>query len=90
MKATGDSLWLPPNAGADNSSGFNALPAGSYMVRLDLFEGLGVGAHFWSSTEHGSRAPIPTLHKDEPGVTRLVESKSLTASVRCIRDSRAP
>lgn len=86
MKATGTTLWRTPNQDATNSSGFNGLPAGAYIVPMDLSEGLGVGAHFWSSTEHGSKAGIPTLHKDEAAVTHLVESKSVTASVRCIMD----
>jgi len=86
MKATGTTHWNAPNRDATNSSGFNGLPAGSYMITLDLFEGLGVGVHFWSSTEHGSKAGIPTLHKDEAAVTRLVESKSVTASLRCVMD----
>jgi uncharacterized protein (TIGR02145 family) len=90
MKATGTSLWLAPNEGATNTSGFNGLPTGGYLPQLDLFEGQGVGAHFWSSTEHGSRAGIPTLHKDEIGVTHLVESKEVTASVRCVMDPRRP
>jgi uncharacterized protein (TIGR02145 family) len=86
MKAVGTELWHKPNRDATNSSGFNALPAGGYMISLDLFEGLGVGVHFWSSTENLSRAGLPTLHKNEAGVTWLVESKSLTASVRCVID----
>jgi uncharacterized protein (TIGR02145 family) len=87
MKAVGTELWRPPNKDATNSSGFNGLPAGGYMVAMDLFEGLGVGVHFWSSTEYGSsRAGIPTLHKNEAAVTWLVELKTITASVRCVKD----
>lgn len=86
MKEAGTAHWKAPNRDATNSSGFNGLPAGSYMITLDLYEGLGVGGHFWSSTERGSRAGIPTLHKDEAAITRLVESKSVTASVRCVMD----
>jgi uncharacterized protein (TIGR02145 family) len=86
MKEAGTSHWNPPNRAATNSSGFNGLPAGGYMIAADLFEGLGIGGHFWSSTEHGSDAGLPTLHMDYAGVIRLVESKSLTASVRCVKD----
>jgi uncharacterized protein (TIGR02145 family) len=86
MKTTGTTHWDRPNQDATNSSGFNGLPAGGYMVSMELFEGLGVGVHFWSSTEHGSKAGIPTLHRDYASVVSLVESKSVTANLRCVRD----
>jgi TolB protein len=89
MKEAGTEHWQVPNQDGTNSSGFNGLPAGGYMVTLDLYEGLGVGVHFWSSTERLSRAGLPTLHKDEAAVTWLVESKSVTASVRCLMDQAA-
>lgn len=54
------------------------------MIAIDLFEGLGVGVHSWSSTENGSDAGMLILHKDDAAVSRLVESESVTASVRCV------
>lgn len=87
MKAEGTELWDAPNRGATNTSGFNGLPAGAYIPSIDRYEGLGVGVHFWSSTEHGSDAGIPTLHRDYESVVILIESKTVTASVRCLMDS---
>jgi uncharacterized protein (TIGR02145 family) len=80
LKETGTAHWDPPNAGATNSSGFSGLPAGS------LGEGLGVGGHYWSSTAHGDDAGLPTLHRDYGAVLRLSESKSVAASVRCVKN----
>jgi len=86
MKAAGTKLWKAPNRDATNLSGFNGLPAGVYIIAADAFEGMGVGVHFWSSTEHGSDAGLPTLHKDYATVLRLVESKSIAVSLRCVMD----
>ncbi len=48
MKAT--KLWLSPNTGATNNSGFTGLPGG---IRNDFgsFSGIGKYACFWSSSE---------------------------------------
>jgi pyruvate,water dikinase len=73
-------------AGYPVPEGLVILPAGVYIIAADAFEGVGVGVHFWSSTEHGSDAGLPTLHKDYAAVLRLVESKSIAASVRCVMD----
>ena len=86
MKSAGTDLWREPNQAATNESGFSGLPAGGYIPAHNLYEGMGIGAHFWSSTEHGLKAGIPTLHSDYAEVILLVESKSVTASVRCVMD----
>lgn len=89
LKEEGTAHWNAPNLGATNSSGFTGLPAGSYFN--GIFEGLGVGVHFWSSTEHdGGDASLPTLHKDETSVTLLVESKNSYISVRCLKNAEGP
>jgi uncharacterized protein (TIGR02145 family) len=84
MKGAGTTHWDPPNTDATNSSGFNGLPAGGYYNRA--YEGLGIGVHFWSSTESGSKAGLPTLHTEYASIIRLTEPKSVAASVRCIMD----
>ncbi|MCL6102788.1 MAG: fibrobacter succinogenes major paralogous domain-containing protein [Bacteroidetes bacterium] len=53
MKETGLSHWITPNAGATNSSGFTALPAGIRYSNTDNFAGsLGFDANFWTSTQY--------------------------------------
>lgn len=51
MKEAGLTHWITPNSGADNSSGFTALPAG---YRADGFALLGYGTTWWSTTEADS------------------------------------
>jgi len=66
MKSTGtvensDGLWVTPNTGATNESGFTALPGGSrgqgYVAPSPTghpggtFGGIGGGSYFWTSTQ---------------------------------------
>jgi uncharacterized protein (TIGR02145 family) len=85
MKAT--TLWDKPNTGADNSSGFTALPAG-YRSLGGAFSGLGVGGYFWSSTEDGSdSAWYRDVGYDYSEVGRgYGGDKGSGLSVRCVGD----
>lgn len=72
--------WDQPNVGASNSSGFSALPAGPY-------DGFGWSCHFWSSTEDGDNAYIPSLMNNiENAYILYDQSKTLKISVRYIKD----
>jgi uncharacterized protein (TIGR02145 family) len=84
MKEAATVHWNPPNTGATNDSGFTGLPGGGY--HHGLFEGLGIGGHFWSSTESGQNAGLPTLHYESASVLMLQEPKTIAASIRCVRN----
>lgn len=84
MKEEGTAYWQPPNTGATNESGFGALPAGGYS--MGLFEGLGIGTHFWSSTGSGSKTSVPSLHAESLEVLRFEVPKKFFHSVRCVKD----
>jgi len=85
LKEAGTDHWLAPNTAATNASGFTGRPGGGSNGRM--FEGIGVGGHYWSSTERGREAGIPTLHKDEAAVTWLQIPKTFLHSIRCVRDA---
>ena len=53
MKEVGTVHWASPNTGADNSSGFAALPGGNCYSN-GIFNDLGNEGHFWCSTEISS------------------------------------
>ena len=83
MKEVGTAHWDSPNTGANNSSGFNALPAGYY----DPFTNLGLAVYFWSSTSvDATRAFSRNLYHDRQDVLRGSSYKSDAVSVRCIKD----
>jgi len=72
------------NPGANNASGFSALPAGFYYGRYDYF---GYGVYFWSATEYdASNAYYRLLDYRDAYVERYSYYKLDGYSVRCVRD----
>lgn len=87
MKST-SSLWEQPNIGATNSSGFSALPGG---IRTDndaaTFLYKGEQAVFWCSSQSGpANADTFYIYADQPDLDNYDYSKTLGASVRCIKN----
>jgi uncharacterized protein (TIGR02145 family) len=91
MKTTGTieegtGLWLSPNAGASNLSGFSGVPGG---IRYDFGEYMNIerNGFWWSSTEYTTdfawRRYVYTINEY---VTRNYEYKHLGFSVRCLKD----
>jgi uncharacterized protein (TIGR02145 family) len=85
MKST--LLWNSPNTGADNSSGFSALPGG-FRDNLGGFNSNSNSAFFWSNTEGDSYGFWRrSLGIDNGSVFRDYSYvKRFGASVRCLRD----
>jgi uncharacterized protein (TIGR02145 family) len=83
LKATGFEFWEEPNTGANNESGFTALPSGG-RNEDGTFSGLGKYAAWWTSTEGMFR----NIEHDEPYTFRyyFYRSPFLGLSVRCIKD----
>lgn len=86
LKESGTNHWTTPNTGADNSSGFTALPAGG---RLDSWNFLAIGykGWWWSSTKKNifkSYFVGISYKSTEVGISKITTSSGL--SVRCIKD----
>jgi uncharacterized protein (TIGR02145 family) len=81
--------WNAPNTGATNESGFSALPGG-YRFTDGSFYDIRDHAFFWSATEIDyNLAWYRDLYNFNGEVNRFIYiyySKSVGASVRCIRD----
>lgn len=90
MKQTGTNHWKSPNTGATNSSGFNALGAGSYpYFRLGAEpDNEGWNAHFWTSSmgtlNNFSRAI--GLSYSGSGTSFGQYRQGCYLSVRCVKD----
>jgi len=86
MKSVGTAYWNSPNTDATNSSGFSALPGGC-RFNVGSFNFIRFYALFWSATEgDSSDAWICNLFDSSGDVGSGNFSKSLGASVRCLRD----
>ena len=96
LKSTGtveaqDGLWISPNTGANNDSGFSALPAGltnDETGNNDLMGYyLGYLAWFWTSTEIDSdKAWSRELFWVGSDIHRHSITKNYGISIRCISD----
>jgi len=85
MKAV-SSLWLAPNTGATNSSGFTGLPGG-FRHYNGSFYSIGSDGCWWSSTQYSTpNAWFRGLSYLSAGVPRYPNAKSNGCSVRCVRD----
>jgi len=86
MKEPGTSNWLPPNTGADNSSGFAGLPGGN-RTSSGTFNLIGDYGYWWSSTEFNTAsASFRFLVSNDGSLSRLNFLKLNGLSVRCLRD----
>lgn len=85
LKEAGTAHWSSPNPGADNSSGFTALPAG-YRAS-SAFRYIGYNAHWWTSTEYDADNAwyfgMNNVNSDASGDH---VDKNDGFSVRCIKD----
>jgi len=87
MKEIGTIHWNNPNTGADNSSGFSALPDGYRSSYDGTFSNLGNYGYWWSATESDSSlAYYRYLGNDSAEATNFDNNKSAGFSVRCVRD----
>jgi uncharacterized protein (TIGR02145 family) len=86
MKEAGTDHWLSPNKGADNSSGFNGLPAGIRYFE-GTFSSIQTYTAIWSSSEaSGDDLWSAGLYYAESVLSLNHNSKKYGFSVRCIKD----
>jgi uncharacterized protein (TIGR02145 family) len=85
LKDTGTVNWVCPNVGADNSSGFTALPGGyrSGIPVEPYFTNLGHIGHFWINSASALNIEI---HHDKTYIGDNGYGVDFGHSVRCIRD----
>lgn len=86
MKSIGTTYWFSPNYGANNSSGFSALPGGIRNSGTGIFASLRDKACFWSSTTDQDAALSRTLFSYNADILTDNPGKTEGRSVRCVRD----
>jgi len=79
-------LWREPLVGADNSTGFTAIPAG-YRSSNGTFALLGTNSSFWTSSENNSYSSwFRQMFNTYSAIYRVSSSKTQGLSVRCIKN----
>ena len=79
--------WLPPNEGATNSSGFNALPGGIIITNGPPALGIQQDGYWWSSTAQGSDGHFSRhLNYSYTSIFRFSFDNFYGLSVRCLKD----
>ena len=92
LKATGTieagtGLWVDPNTGATNETGFTARPGGYHRGSNGTFYNVGSSGHWWSATEFSTNyAWSRRMNYNQSNVHRSRYNKELGYSVRCLRD----
>ena len=87
LKDVGSSYWNSPNVGANNKSGFTAIPEGHRNWESGDFIDIGLFGTWWSSTEDDSSyAWRRTLHYNDDKIRRFTSHKRDGFSIRCIKD----
>ena len=87
LKEKGTAHWNKPNTGANNSTGFTALPGG-YRYSGGNFSFLGTYGMWWSSSEGGSKVLgwDRFLYSNDSVIGRFDDFDRSGMSVRCIAD----
>lgn len=87
LKTTGTTHWRSPNAGANNTSGFNALPGGYRLNGIGSFSSIGENSVWWSSTSaNADDAFTWDISYDDAMLWRNSNKKKNGFSVRCLKD----
>jgi len=87
LKEVGTVHWVGPNTGADNSSGFNALPIGCRSGNDKCFYlRQGMAAYFWTASNEICETLYRVLGSQFSDVNRFVDNVNYGMSVRCIKD----
>lgn len=90
MKESGTSHWSSPNEGADNSTGFTALPGGQrYYDAGSKFDDIGKKGYWWTTALDPINdlfAMSRNLNYDSRAVSSQKVSRGYGLSVRCIKD----
>jgi uncharacterized protein (TIGR02145 family) len=93
MKSVGTSQWASPNLGANNNSGFTALPGGGLNSSIlgstspgASFSSAGLTSHWWTSTSSGNYSINFTNNYNLTSCYNFLTPPNSGFSVRCIKD----
>lgn len=85
LKEAGITHWNTPNAGADNSSGFTALPGGFRHSGTGEFKGMNTIGNWWSTKSNTSDALTWYMSSNQSVASSYTSLFEVGSSVRCIK-----
>ena len=85
LKETGTMHWLTPNTGANNETGFTALPGG-FRTLTGTYADLNLSCWLWSSSDDSPLGWGQSMHNNNDVLLRGGYNKPAGVSVRCIKD----
>lgn len=87
LMETGTSHWISPNTGANNETGFSALPGGDRDGGIGMFSFIGYTGNWFSYTEFSAtNAWYRVMGSGYSIINKGNVSKKYGFSVRCLRD----
>lgn len=87
MKETSDSYWITPNLGADNLSGFTALPNGYVGFDGSSYDKLEEACFMVATVDsEGNPAFVGIEHNNTSAFISTTSTKATGASVRCVKN----
>ncbi|MGM0737620.1 MAG: fibrobacter succinogenes major paralogous domain-containing protein [Bacteroidota bacterium] len=86
LKAAGTDYWRGPNTGANNESGFTALPGG-YRFTSGTFSYLSFFGYWWTASEaDATTAWRRVIFNNRQSINRMNYDKRYGFSVRCVEN----
>jgi uncharacterized protein (TIGR02145 family) len=86
IKSTSTSIWGPNNVGANNNSGFSAIPCG-YKGTIAEFRDFGQRGYYWTSSSNGSSTSwYCRMYVNNTILETPNTDKPVAMGVRCIRE----
>ncbi|MEO7214200.1 fibrobacter succinogenes major paralogous domain-containing protein [Mucilaginibacter sp.] len=85
LKSNTSNLWAPPNSGANNVTGFNAIPSGYYFN--GIFDYGGYRFYMWTSTSQGLEGGQAfSLYTNSTGISVGSYTGAFYFAVRCVKN----
>ncbi len=85
LKEYGNVHWNFPNIGANNETGYTAIPSGYRQPDGEYFN-LGGSVNYWITDESGVIANYRSLYSDNSAIYRNATSKNSGFAVRCVKE----
>jgi uncharacterized protein (TIGR02145 family) len=86
LKEAGTIHWSAPNTGANNLTGFTALPAG-YRTMTGGYVSLHLSCYLWSASDNAPLGWGQSMHYNDSLLLRGGYNKQAGVSIRCLRDN---